>query len=374
MNAIKGEANVVNRRRTWAQPARRLAVRQLVGRPTFDAMQSAVRGVAARLPPVDAGQGAPARHAGGLPWCDLVAPAAGRAGRGHVGRGHRHRPRRVRELQPAARRARRPGPRRAVDRRRATRGQGRRRVLHAVRRATARSCCSTGRAASTRRRRPRTSSATPTTTRTLAERTALQRRLPMALAETASIFCETLVVEDGARAGSTAPSGSRCSTSTCVGATQVVVDIHSRFLFETEVFARRQQRTLGVGELNELMLAAAGATPTATASTSRRRTRTCGRSSRTTTARTSTTGRTRTACCSGSACSPATRTIPSGSAPATTTLLSRAGMDTAEELGRVVRPRRHRRGVLDRQPRRDPRPHGRLRAARADLPSAEPST
>lgn len=38
-----------------------------------------------------------------------------------------------------------------------------------------------------------------------------------------------------------------------VGSTQVVVDIHSRFLFETEVFARRQRRTLGVSELNELM-------------------------------------------------------------------------------------------------------------------------
>jgi hypothetical protein len=36
----------------------------------------------------------------------------------------------------------------------------------------------------------------------------------------------------------------------------VVVDIHSRFLFETEVFARRQHRTLGVSELNEIMLSA----------------------------------------------------------------------------------------------------------------------
>ena len=31
----------------------------------------------------------------------------------------------------------------------------------------------------------------------LADRTPLQKRLPMALAETASIFCETLVVEEG---------------------------------------------------------------------------------------------------------------------------------------------------------------------------------
>jgi oligoendopeptidase F len=40
------------------------------------------------------------------------------------------------------------------------------------------------------------------------------------------------------------------------GSNQVVVDIRSRFLFETEVFARRQRRTLGVSELNELMLQA----------------------------------------------------------------------------------------------------------------------
>ena len=90
---------------------------------------------------------------------------------------------------------------------------------------------------------------------TLAGRTALQRRLPMALAETASIFCETLVVEAGlARLEGT----DRLSLLDVdlQGATQVVVDIHSRFLFETEVFARRQRRTLGVSELDELMLQA----------------------------------------------------------------------------------------------------------------------
>jgi oligoendopeptidase F len=36
----------------------------------------------------------------------------------------------------------------------------------------------------------------------------------------------------------------------------VVVDIHSRSLFETEVFARRRRRTLGASELSELMLQA----------------------------------------------------------------------------------------------------------------------
>lgn len=89
----------------------------------------------------------------------------------------------------------------------------------------------------------------------LAHRTALQKRLPMALAETASIFCETLVVEEGL---SRLQGDERLALLDVdlIGATQVVVDIHSRFLFETEVFARRQKRTLGVSELNEIMLSA----------------------------------------------------------------------------------------------------------------------
>jgi oligoendopeptidase F len=90
---------------------------------------------------------------------------------------------------------------------------------------------------------------------TLADRTMLQRRVPMALAETASIFCETLVVERGL---DRLDGDARLSLLDVdlAGSNQVIVDIHSRFLFETEVYARRQQRTLGVSELNELMLQA----------------------------------------------------------------------------------------------------------------------
>ena len=89
----------------------------------------------------------------------------------------------------------------------------------------------------------------------LAERTPLQKRLPMALAETASIFCETLVVEEGLQRLQGADRLALLDVD-LQGANQVVVDIHSRFLFETELFARRQRRTLGVSELNEIMLAA----------------------------------------------------------------------------------------------------------------------
>src|SRR4029450_11063797 len=89
----------------------------------------------------------------------------------------------------------------------------------------------------------------------LAHRTPLQRRLPAALAETASIFCETLVVEEGLERLQGADRLALLDVD-LQGSAQVVVDIHSRFLFETELFARRQKRTLGVNEMNEMMLAA----------------------------------------------------------------------------------------------------------------------
>lgn len=87
----------------------------------------------------------------------------------------------------------------------------------------------------------------------LAQRTPLQRRVPMALAETASIFCETLVVEAGL-VDATGAERLALLDGDLRGSLQVVVDIRSRFLFEQELFARRAHRTLGVSELNELML------------------------------------------------------------------------------------------------------------------------
>jgi oligoendopeptidase F len=88
----------------------------------------------------------------------------------------------------------------------------------------------------------------------LAPRTPLQRRLPMALAETASIFCETLLFEHAARRA--ADPGERLSLldTHLVGVTQTVVDIHSRFLFETELCARRRRTTLSVADLKVAML------------------------------------------------------------------------------------------------------------------------
>jgi pepF/M3 family oligoendopeptidase len=88
--------------------------------------------------------------------------------------------------------------------------------------------------------------------RALRDRTPLQRWTPMALAETASIFCETILTD---RALETAEGGARLALleADLQGACQVVVDIRSRFRFESAVFERRRTSTLPARELSELM-------------------------------------------------------------------------------------------------------------------------
>ncbi len=50
-----------------------------------------------------------------------------------------------------------------------------------------------------------------------------------------------------------------CSTATSSGACQVVVDIHSRFLFERALSSERRAGVLSVDRLRELMLDAQAA-------------------------------------------------------------------------------------------------------------------
>ncbi len=86
----------------------------------------------------------------------------------------------------------------------------------------------------------------------LADRTPYQRMTPMALAETASIFCETIMVEHGL-ANADDNARRNILEIDLQGSCQVVVDIHSRFLFEQAMSERRQDRALSVAELCELM-------------------------------------------------------------------------------------------------------------------------
>ena len=252
MNAIKGEANTVNRRRQWDAPIDASLYANSVSRATFEAMQSAVT---ASLPAFRTWMRTKASlhgHTEGLPWWDLVA-----------------------RLPVSARTVTWDD---SIDLVRSAFGEFSSSLGNLVDRAVSESWIDAP---------PREGKvggafcmpfvddrslillnwsgsleSTQTTAHELghayhnvqlAGRTALQKRLPMALAETASIFCETLVVEAGLERLSGLDRLALLDVD-LQGSNQVVVDIHSRFLFETEVFARRQRRTLGVQELNEMML------------------------------------------------------------------------------------------------------------------------
>lgn len=76
---------------------------------------------------------------------------------------------------------------------------------------------------------------------------------PMPIAETASIFCETIVKEAALKAANEKEAFAILENDISDSA-QVIVDILSRFIFESEVFRRRESGSLSVNELNEIML------------------------------------------------------------------------------------------------------------------------
>ena len=87
----------------------------------------------------------------------------------------------------------------------------------------------------------------------LMEETALNAEYPMPIAETASIFCETIVKE------AVLKNANKEETFTLLendigDAGQVIVDIYSRFLFESELFKRREEGAVSVNELKEIMM------------------------------------------------------------------------------------------------------------------------
>jgi len=266
LNAIKGEANIVNQRRHWASPLEASLFANAVSRPTFDAMQAAIGDslgdfrrwmrAKARLHADSAAApsaSSPATAASDdrLHWADLVAPLPTSPGEISWAEGI--------EIVRDAFGEYSPQLAGVVDRALeeqwmdAAPRSGKRGGAFCLPFIGDRSLVLlnwSGSADSAQTTAHELGHAYHNTT--LAERTPLQRRLPMALAETASIFCETLVVE---RALSRLDGTERLAMLDVdlVGSNQVVVDIHSRWLFETEVFARRQGRTLGVSELNDLM-------------------------------------------------------------------------------------------------------------------------
>jgi pepF/M3 family oligoendopeptidase len=89
----------------------------------------------------------------------------------------------------------------------------------------------------------------------LKEETILNSSYPMPIAETASIFCETIVVQAALKEMSDREAVTILEQSIS-DATQVIVDIYSRYLFETTLFETRKDHPLSVKELNAFMLEA----------------------------------------------------------------------------------------------------------------------
>jgi oligoendopeptidase F len=84
-------------------------------------------------------------------------------------------------------------------------------------------------------------------------RTMLQSDTPSTLAETASIFCET-IIRNAALAQANEQEQIAIIESALQDNAQVVVDITSRFLFESRVFEGRKQHELSIDDFNTLML------------------------------------------------------------------------------------------------------------------------
>ncbi|MGB8980529.1 MAG: M3 family oligoendopeptidase [Anaerolineales bacterium] len=93
-----------------------------------------------------------------------------------------------------------------------------------------------------------------------ADKTVLQQLTPMTLAETASTMCETIVTE--AVLASTNDPQERLGVleAQIQNAGQIVVDIYSRYLFEKEVFERRDEAELSADDFCDIMERAQKAT------------------------------------------------------------------------------------------------------------------
>ncbi len=86
-----------------------------------------------------------------------------------------------------------------------------------------------------------------------AGKTPLQRQTPMTMAETASIMCETIVFNAVMNTISDAEAELALLETALINDAQVIVDVYSRYLFENEVFERRENSELSADELCEIM-------------------------------------------------------------------------------------------------------------------------
>ena len=85
-------------------------------------------------------------------------------------------------------------------------------------------------------------------------KTSLQRITPATLAETASILCQTIVTEATLTKAFSAEEKLAILETSLMDASQIIVDISSRYLFEKAVFERRGHAELSADDFCEIML------------------------------------------------------------------------------------------------------------------------
>jgi pepF/M3 family oligoendopeptidase len=250
LNGIKGEANTLNRHRGWRDSLGPALLANSVELPALEAMQSAA---VASFPDFRRFLRVKARllgHPNRLPWWDLFAPVPGEVVRSWDDATAAVRDGFATYSQQLSRLVERALHERWVDAepRAGKRGGA---FCLSVRGDESRVLLNfDGSFDSVRTLAHELGHAYHNTN--LAGRTPLQRRTPMALAETASIFCETILVQSGLAAASPAERLALLNVD-LEGACQVVVDIHSRFLFEREVFSRREKGVVPSSELCQIM-------------------------------------------------------------------------------------------------------------------------
>ena len=252
LNAFKGEANTLNRRRGWADSVDVALFNNNVDRATLDSMQQAVAAALPDFARFNRAKAALLGHPAGLPWWDLLAPVgtpkrfAWDEATDAVAEAFAGFSPRLAEVVATAVDDRwldaEPRPGKVGGAFCMPVQGGVSRVLLNF----------DGSFDSVQTLAHELGHAYHNTN--LADRTPLQRQTPMALAETASIFCETVMVQAGlAAAGDDAGAELAILDGDLVGATQVVVDIHSRFLFERAMTSEREHGVLSVDRLCELM-------------------------------------------------------------------------------------------------------------------------
>lgn len=89
----------------------------------------------------------------------------------------------------------------------------------------------------------------------LNQQTALNAEYPMPIAETASTFCET-IVKKAALKTATSQQKLMILENELSDCAQVIVDIYSRFLFESRFIQKREKGPLSVDEIKQLMIEA----------------------------------------------------------------------------------------------------------------------